>query len=241
MLSWPDALCERLAAVGRRVVRYDLRDSGESTTTNPEAPTYTLRDLAADAAALSDALGGGPAHLAGIGVRSAPGPRSMVRGGCPRSVATSRPFLLHDDPSELAVHVGERRQDRRLKLDNPGVRRELVDYRRVMSIDAALDQINDTPSAARSTSRLPIFLHAVTRSVEVSPESASFSQTYSTCLLTLDGPTPPMPPNANTEPRLQQRLPPPLTATRSRHVLLSALHLAPGGFGPSRWASTIRG
>ena len=68
MLSWPDALCERLAAGGRRVVRYDLRDSGESTTANPKAPAYTLRDLAADAAALADALGGGPAHLAGIGV-----------------------------------------------------------------------------------------------------------------------------------------------------------------------------
>ncbi|MFD8236192.1 alpha/beta fold hydrolase [Streptomyces sp. NPDC059696] len=68
MLSWPDALCERLAAGGRRVVRYDLRDSGASTTTDPEAPAYTLRDLAADAAALADALGDGPAHLAGIGV-----------------------------------------------------------------------------------------------------------------------------------------------------------------------------
>ncbi|MEU6841501.1 alpha/beta hydrolase [Streptomyces sp. NPDC046716] len=68
MLSWPDALCERLAAGGRRVVRYDLRDSGESTTEDPEAPAYTLRDLAADAAALPKALGCGPAHLAGIGV-----------------------------------------------------------------------------------------------------------------------------------------------------------------------------
>jgi len=68
MLSWPDALCERLAAGERRVVRYDLRDSGESTTTNPNAPAYTLRDLAADAAALADTLGGPPAHLAGIGV-----------------------------------------------------------------------------------------------------------------------------------------------------------------------------
>jgi pimeloyl-ACP methyl ester carboxylesterase len=67
MLSWPDALCERLAAGARRVVRYDLRDSGESTTADPEAPAYTLRDLAADAAALADALGR-PAHLAGIGV-----------------------------------------------------------------------------------------------------------------------------------------------------------------------------
>ena len=34
----------------------------------PEAPAYTLRSLAADAAALAGALGGGPAHLAGIGV-----------------------------------------------------------------------------------------------------------------------------------------------------------------------------
>jgi hypothetical protein len=28
MLSWPDSVCERLAAGGRRVVRYDLRDCG---------------------------------------------------------------------------------------------------------------------------------------------------------------------------------------------------------------------
>jgi pimeloyl-ACP methyl ester carboxylesterase len=68
MLSWSDALCERLAAGGRRLVRYDLRDSGKSTTADPEAPAYTLRDLATDAAALAGALGGRPAHLAGIGV-----------------------------------------------------------------------------------------------------------------------------------------------------------------------------
>jgi len=68
MLSWPGALCERLAAAGRRVVRYDLRDSGESTTADLKAPAYTLRDLAADAAALAQTLGGRPAHLAGIGV-----------------------------------------------------------------------------------------------------------------------------------------------------------------------------
>ncbi len=68
MLSWPDALCRYLANGGRRVVRYDLRDSGESTTADPDAPAYTLRDLAADSAALVDALGGRRAHLAGIGV-----------------------------------------------------------------------------------------------------------------------------------------------------------------------------
>ncbi len=68
MLSWPDALCTHLAAGGRRIVRYDLRDSGQSTTADPDAPAYTLRDLAGDAAALADTLGGRPAHLAGIGV-----------------------------------------------------------------------------------------------------------------------------------------------------------------------------
>lgn len=68
MLSWPDELCVSLARGGRHVVRYDLRDSGTSTTVDPEHPTYTLRDLAADAAALANQLDDRPAHLAGIGV-----------------------------------------------------------------------------------------------------------------------------------------------------------------------------
>jgi pimeloyl-ACP methyl ester carboxylesterase len=68
MLSWPDALCEALARGGRHVVRYDQRDSGASTTIDPKRPAYSLRDLAADAAALARALDDRPAHLAGIGV-----------------------------------------------------------------------------------------------------------------------------------------------------------------------------
>lgn len=80
MLSWPDSLCERLAAAGRRVVRYDLRDSGGSTTRDPENPTYDLRDLAEDAAGLVSALGAQTAHLGGIGV-----------GGHGRSSRRARP------------------------------------------------------------------------------------------------------------------------------------------------------
>lgn len=68
LLSWPDELCERLASGGRHVVRYDLRDSGASTTIDPENPGYDLRDLVADAAALVEALGAGTAHLGGVGV-----------------------------------------------------------------------------------------------------------------------------------------------------------------------------
>src|SRR5688572_7167807 len=68
MLSWPDALCEALASGGRHIVRYDLRDSGASTTVGSKTPPYTLRDLAADAAALARELDDRPAHLVGIGV-----------------------------------------------------------------------------------------------------------------------------------------------------------------------------
>ncbi|GAA4436237.1 alpha/beta fold hydrolase [Actinokineospora soli] len=68
MLSWPDDLCDALARGGRHVVRYDLRDAGASTTVDPDAPAYTLRDLAADAAALAKGLDDRPAHLAGVGV-----------------------------------------------------------------------------------------------------------------------------------------------------------------------------
>ncbi|MDX6327027.1 MAG: hypothetical protein QOK15_3381 [Nocardioidaceae bacterium] len=68
MLSWPDALCTALASGGRHVVRYDLRDCGASTTVDPDAPAYTLRYLAADAAALARKLDDRPGHLAGIGV-----------------------------------------------------------------------------------------------------------------------------------------------------------------------------
>ena len=68
MLTWSDALCHALARLGRHVVRYDLRDSGASTTLDPEAPGYTLRDLASDAAALAVELDDRPAHLAGVGV-----------------------------------------------------------------------------------------------------------------------------------------------------------------------------
>ena len=92
MLSWPDALCENLAAGGRHVVRYDLRDSGESTTVDPDAPGYTLRDLAADAAALAHTLGG-PAHIAGIGV-----------GGMVAQVAA----LDHPDAFSALTLVGTR-------------------------------------------------------------------------------------------------------------------------------------
>ncbi|WP_225992269.1 alpha/beta fold hydrolase [Actinomadura montaniterrae] len=64
MLTWPDELCERLAALRRFVVRYDLRGTGRS---EGSAVDYTLRDLVADAAGVLDAHGLGAAHVVGFG------------------------------------------------------------------------------------------------------------------------------------------------------------------------------
>jgi pimeloyl-ACP methyl ester carboxylesterase len=65
-LSWPDELCAALA--GRYVVRYDLRDAGQSTFVDPDAPGYDLRDLVTDASELVVALGLGRTHVVGSGV-----------------------------------------------------------------------------------------------------------------------------------------------------------------------------
>jgi len=66
MLSWDAGLCERLAAGGRLVVRYDMRDAGRSVSYAPGAPEYALRDLVADAVGLLDALGVVRAHVVGM-------------------------------------------------------------------------------------------------------------------------------------------------------------------------------
>src|SRR5687768_11365616 len=63
---WEDEFCERLAAGHRFVIRYDLRDTGESVSYEPGAPQYTGADLVADAVGLLDTLEVGRAHVVGI-------------------------------------------------------------------------------------------------------------------------------------------------------------------------------
>jgi len=65
MLAWDAALCERVAAGGRFVVRFDHRDTGRSTAYPSGEPPYTLRDLADDAIGVLDGLGLAEAHLVG--------------------------------------------------------------------------------------------------------------------------------------------------------------------------------
>ncbi len=71
MLSWDEDFCERLAAAGRFVIRYDQRDTGRSTSYPPGAPGYSGRDLVEDAVGVFGALGVPTAHLVGISMGGA--------------------------------------------------------------------------------------------------------------------------------------------------------------------------
>ena len=66
MDRWEDGFCERLAAEGLRVIRYDHRDTGGSTTYPPGEPGYDGDDLWKDPVAILDALEVERAHVAGL-------------------------------------------------------------------------------------------------------------------------------------------------------------------------------
>jgi pimeloyl-ACP methyl ester carboxylesterase len=78
MVAWPEDFCRALAASGLHVVRFDNRDAGRSThfggrpATIPQllmrsrrAASYSLADMADDAAGLLHALSLAPAHVIG--------------------------------------------------------------------------------------------------------------------------------------------------------------------------------
>jgi pimeloyl-ACP methyl ester carboxylesterase len=79
---WEDALCERLAAAGCFVIRYDHRDTGQSASYPPGAPAYDGRDFVEDAVGVLDALAVGCAHVVGM----------SMGGGVAQELA-----LLHPD------------------------------------------------------------------------------------------------------------------------------------------------
>jgi pimeloyl-ACP methyl ester carboxylesterase len=79
MILWDEEFCEQIAARGFYVIRFDNRDAGLSThfhdaplpdlpaamTGDSSSASYTLSDMAADAAGLLDALGLSAAHIVG--------------------------------------------------------------------------------------------------------------------------------------------------------------------------------
>jgi pimeloyl-ACP methyl ester carboxylesterase len=94
MLGWDEELCEQLAALGFRVVRFDNRDVGLSTKVGGGPPhviagalgltgaaRYTLSDMAADAAALLDRLEVERAHVVGASMGGMIGQTLAARHG----------------------------------------------------------------------------------------------------------------------------------------------------------------
>ena len=64
-ILWPDELCRALANGGRHVIRYDNRDTGQSSCFEFASQPYTLSDMARDAVGLLDAFGIARADVVG--------------------------------------------------------------------------------------------------------------------------------------------------------------------------------
>lgn len=66
MLGWPDALCNALADRRLHILRFDHRDTGQSTTVAPGEATYAVEDMAGDVLAVMEGYGLETAHLVGM-------------------------------------------------------------------------------------------------------------------------------------------------------------------------------
>ncbi|MCS5731800.1 alpha/beta fold hydrolase [Herbiconiux moechotypicola] len=116
---WDPGFCSALSSRGHRVVRYDLRDTGESTTRPPGSPDYGGDDLVADLRGLVAVLGRGPAHVAGLSMGGALA--QQLAAEHPGSVASLT--LLSTtaiDPSDPAEEL-------------PGITPELEEYFEVLA------------------------------------------------------------------------------------------------------------
>lgn len=107
---WEDEFCERLASGPRFVIRYDLRDTGQSVSYAPGAPGYDGMDLLADAVGVLDALGVGRAHIVGISMGGAIGQELALayrdRGASLTLISTTSAVPREPDrPAEAAADV----------------------------------------------------------------------------------------------------------------------------------------
>jgi len=129
LVAWPDAFCDGLTARGFRVIRFDNRDTGLSTKMPsigpiamaavmagaavglPVRPPYTLRDMAADAVGLMDALRIDRAHIVGASM-----------GGMIAQIIAAD----HPDRAKSLTSIMSTSSDRALPGPSPKVLRALL-------------------------------------------------------------------------------------------------------------------
>jgi pimeloyl-ACP methyl ester carboxylesterase len=134
MIWWDERFCRQLAGRGYRVIRFDNRDIGLSTKLDDACPNpgplvmqalsgnkvqapYTLRDMAADAAGLLDALEIESAHVVGASMGGMIAQRMAIH--FPRRVrsltsimsSTGNPGLPPGDPKVMSLLTSARPTD----------------------------------------------------------------------------------------------------------------------------------
>ena len=172
MIAWDDTFCEQLAARGYFVIRFDNRDIGLSTKFpqhgtpdlmallgqalmgKPVTASYTLRDMAADAVGLLDALGIQRAHVVGASMGGAIGQEMAIHFPDRLLTLTSimsstgDPSLPQATPEATAVLLSPPPKDRESYFEA---------YKRTWSVlrgpGFPLDEAKDLERAARAWER----------------------------------------------------------------------------------------
>ena len=137
MIDWDEAFCQELAAQGYWVIRFDNRDVGLSTRFDeagvPNIPAlmqaqmlggtiatpYLLRDMAADAAGLLNAIHVESAHVVGVSMGGMIAQELVLRhADCVRTLTsimstTGNPGLPRPKPAAMAILLETPPSDRR--------------------------------------------------------------------------------------------------------------------------------
>jgi pimeloyl-ACP methyl ester carboxylesterase len=99
-INYDEQWCEKFAARGFQVIRFDNRDAGLSSKL--DGTPYTLADMAGDALAVLDAVGVDRAHVMGVSM-----------GGDDRAAPRHRPrrTIAVDDVGDVANRRGRLRPE----------------------------------------------------------------------------------------------------------------------------------
>jgi pimeloyl-ACP methyl ester carboxylesterase len=154
---WAEEFCARLAAGLRYVIRYDHRDTGESTSYPAGKPGYTGRDLAEDTLRVLDGVGvPGAAHLVGISMGGALAMQvallhpDRVASLTLMSTSAVGPGLPPPTPEVGAYFAAAPDVD---WADQGAAVEAIVDFDRLLSAAAYFDEDASRAVAARSVAR----------------------------------------------------------------------------------------